>query len=397
MKTRNTVLLLLVAGAVAGAVYYQSQKENVEHSSAAVNITALPEVTTGSIVRISVTSPDDSVALVKSNDKWYTDVERGYEADPAAVNGIINALDKKIEATVVSSNEASYADYHVTETSGTHVHVYEEGESKPVLDLLIGKDGSSAFSTYVRNPHEKEVLSVQAGLNMVFNRPDGWRDKQIFQFTGNNTTRIAATGTSSTFTVAKGADDQWVFESPTTGPAEMARITSLANTMSNLRANKAIEPAAEQTLADFGLEPARQTVQLFYADKSTSPSTETSVTLLIGKEANTEGEWYAKRADRNDVYTIGQYVAEALTPQPDTLKAAETEPVDIAPPPAPPAEEPVETPEPKPVAEPVAEEPAAEEAVKAEPAQEEPAAEQPETAPAETPTDAADDTTTATE
>ncbi len=327
MKTKNTIFLLIIAAVVFGAIFYMNQKEEETLSTAAIPVKNLPALTSGTVERISVAAPGEKpVTLTRSNGTWYTNVEKKYEADQAAVSGIFSTLSEPIEANVVSTNEDSFAEYHVTETSGTHVQIFEPGKEAAVLDMVIGKDGSSAFSTYIRMKDGKEVLNARVGLSMIFKRPDGWRDKQIFQFSGSNATRVAADGTSSTFTAAKTEEGTWQFAAPTTGTVEQARITSLANMLSNLRANDFVEPADEQTLADFGLEPPRQTLSLSYEDKSTSPSTETSVTLHIGKESNTPGDWYARRGDKNDVFTIGQYIADALAPDPATLKAQEPEP-----------------------------------------------------------------------
>lgn len=336
MKTKNTLLLLVVAAGVLGAVYYVNQQEETMITSAAIPEQSLPGVTSGTVEKITVEAPGEKpVTLTRANDKWFTDVERKYEADQAAVSAILAAVDEPINARVVSSSPDSFAGYEVDETSGVKVQIYETGKAQPALSMYVGKDGPSAFTTYVREDGKDDVLNAQASLGMTFKRPDGWRDKQIFSFNGSNVTRAEAAGTSQTFALAKQGEDKWLMEAPEKAEAEPARVNSLANMMASLRANEFINPAAEQTLADFGLEPARQSVTLTYEDKATSPSKTETATLLIGKESNTAGDWYAMRKGKNDIFTIGQHVATGLVPEPSSLLVPKPEP-----PPAPaPAEQ----------------------------------------------------------
>lgn len=331
MNTKSTFFLLIAALVVLGAIYYTKQKEEQRLTSAAIPEKTIPSVTSGTMERIIIDPPDqEAVSLTKSDGKWYTNVERKYEADENAVNAAIKALEEPISATVVSSNPESFAEYQVNETSGTKVQVFEAGKPGPAVSMVVGKDGPSAFSTYVRMDESDDVLNAKASLSMAFKRPDGWRDKQIFEFSGSSATRIEESGTSATFTVARGEDDVWQFEDDQTTEADSARVSSLANMMASLRANDFVEQTESQTLADFGLAPPRQTITISYEDKSTSPSRPTSVTLLIGNESPAAGDWYAKRADKNDVFTIGSHVAESLSPDPESLKVAAPEPEPVS-------------------------------------------------------------------
>jgi len=110
-------------------------------------------------------------------------------------------------------------------------------------------------------------------------------------------------------------------------------VHSMANILTSLRRNVFVDRPADQTLPDFVLEPPRQPITMNYEDKATSPGKSESVTLLIGKESNTPGDWYANRKDKNDIFTIGQHVATALLPEPSTILVPKPEP------PPPPAEE----------------------------------------------------------
>lgn len=325
MKTKNTVFLLIIAVAVVAAIVYQKSKSESGMTQAAIPEQTIPSITSSTLERIIVEDPEhDPVTLTLVDGQWYTNVEQKYEADENAVNAAMRSVEEPINATVVSSNPDSFESYSVSDDTGTKVSFYNKGESDPALALIVGNDGPAAFTTYVRVAGEDEVLNARASLSMTFKRSGGWRKHQIFQFPGPNAIRVSAEGTSSTFT-AKKTGETWNFEEPLSGEAQAVRMTSLANMLASLRANEFIDLTTTQTLESMGLEPPRQKLVLTYEDKTTSPSTEKTATLLIGNMVDPDGDWYAKREDKNDVFTIGQHVAAALMPDPESIKVAPPE------------------------------------------------------------------------
>lgn len=340
MKTTNTVVLLLIAVAVIAAIYFQKKGSDTAVGTAAIPEKTIPAVTSGTLERIVISAPDQpEVELTRVDETWYVDAERKFEADATPIRAAITAVSEPIQATVVSTNPDNFAEYQLTDTTATKVRMYDTGEDKPALALLIGKDGPSAFTTYVRLPGTQEVLNAKASLSMAFKRPDGWRKRAIFAFPAGNVTRIEQKGSSATYTLVKHEDD-WKVEEPETADAESAPVSAITNMLSNLHATDFVDIDSTKTLADLGLEPVRQTVVLHYEDKATSPSRETSATLLIGNRAEVNEDspasmsgagWYAKRADKPDIFTIGNSVAESLSPALDKVK--------IEPPPPPPADD----------------------------------------------------------
>lgn len=347
MKTTNTIFLLLLASAVVTAVVYQQRKADTEFRSAAIPEKVIPAINGSELERIVIRQPGSAeVALTRRDDHWYTDPKKGFEADETAINNAIKLVTEPIQATVVSTNPASLEEYELTENSATTVEFFETNDIRPALSLLLGKNGSSAFSSYVRIPGTEEVLSAKSNLGMAFKRPEGWRKREIFSFPAENATRISVEGTSGTYRLVS-SEDKWHLEAPEQGEVHEAAAAGIAQMLANLRASGFADDASTRPLADYGLQPARQTVQVAYDDKSTSPSRPTTATLLLGKPAPGGDEWYAKRADKPDVITIGGHVAEALSPALTTLKmdaAPETPPAEIPPPAEQPAPEAPEAP-----------------------------------------------------
>lgn len=322
MKTSHTIALLLITVAIFVAIFFQNRKQKAEVASAAIPERSIEPITTGTLQRITMRPPGEkTITLTKSEDKWYVGPDNRFEADQAAVNNAINAVSSPIETTVVSTNPDSYEGYHVTETSGTIVQMFDAGKSDPVFSLIIGKDGPSAFTTYVREPNSEEVLNARASLSMTFKRPTGWRNREIFSFSAGSATHIEAAGTSATYSLEK-REDKWHMTSPEQVEAIETAAAGIVNMMSTLRATDFLDIDSTATLESLGLQPARQTIHIVYEDKTTSPSVNTTATLFIGNQVDGTDNWYAKRADRADIFMIGNYMAESLQPQMDDLRLA---------------------------------------------------------------------------
>lgn len=317
MKTGSTVGLAIVAAAlVAGAMYYGQQEQVEIESAAAPTKTITSGVTSNTVERIEIAVPGETpVTLRQKDDVWYSNLGEGHRADKNAVNAVFQALEKEISGEVVSENEESFEDYQVTETSGTRVRVFETGKTEPTEDLIIGKDGGAAFTTYVREADSKEVVNANAALSYTFKRPDGWRDKVIVQIPQDSVTRISAEGTSSTFTLAKNEAGTWKVTQPDLGDAQPTKVNPILSNLANLRATDFAQGDARSA----GLEPPHQKLTITYEDKATSPSTPKTTTLLIGSKKVENSTYYVKLQDSPDIYLIGEYLVNSFTPEPNTL------------------------------------------------------------------------------
>jgi hypothetical protein len=319
MKTKQTIVLLILAVALLLlATWYKKHEQSIETEVAAVTKTVIKDLTSGTVERIAITIPDGTTAtLTKKDNVWYTDAAKGHKADKHLMGSVFSTVDKEIVGEVVGTNPDTFGDYQVNETSATHV-VFYGNASAPIEDLYIGKPGTSRNSTYVRKANTNEVLSVDASLAFMFNKPDGWRDKSIFDIPADTIVGLAGEGTSGTFELKRVVND-WKLVKPEAGPARADKAQSMASVAAALRVTEFVDAGSTQPLAEFGLDPPQQKLTLTREDRSTSPAKPVTEVLLIGKPKQGLSTYYAKRADSDSIYTIGSYQAETLAPKLDDL------------------------------------------------------------------------------
>lgn len=369
MNTSKVIVLAVAAGSLVAVAYYTAQEEErVVRSAAAPTTRLLDGITTTSIERIEIRTPEATAptVLTRMNGDWYTDPSKGYRADRNLVTGALTTVAGGLEGEVVSTNPDSFADYNVDEKSGTQVKLLGPGE-KVEGELIVGKDGPASFTTYVRKPGENQVVNANKSLSYVFKKPEGWRDRAILDFGANTITAVEAEGTSATWTLVK-SDDAWRMTSPAEHDAQMGKVTPLLSALANLRATDFVEAETTESLTEFGLHPPRQKVTVTHEDRSTSPAQPIRTVLLVGNPRGFgPGEpYYVRRADSPGVALINESqagmispgfseIAVVQAPTPEEAPAveapvAETPPVDVITT-EPQALVPVAEPEPTPVVE----------------------------------------------
>lgn len=313
MKSKNTLGMLIIAAALVGGAVLISIRDEQSFTEARVPTRKIEtKITSGTVEKIEIQSPGSApVTLYKKNDQWFTHPEKNHIANSSAITSIFTPFDRELEGTILSERPESFKDYEVSEDTATRVKFYGAGKSEPILDLFVGKNGPVAFSTYVREAGKSEVLNLNTGISTTFKRPDGWRDKKVFNFSANQSTRIEAEGTSSSYVLAK-KDGKWFFEKPELGEAQEVRVSSIASMFSGY--NTGSFPETTATLAELGLQPAQQKITVAYDDTATSPAQSKKLTLLIGNKIGTTDDHYAKREDNEDIYTIPASLVEGLIP-----------------------------------------------------------------------------------
>jgi hypothetical protein len=333
MSTKNTLVLLILAAALLAVAYwFNSREKSLDMAAAAPTRTVVEGITSSTVERIEIAVPGaQPVTLSKVDAVWYTDAAKKHRADKNLINGVFGVIEKRIEGDVVSSNEESFADYQVTETSGTRVKVLGSA-GKVLADLTVGKAGPSFTSTYVLPAGAKEVVDAQATLSYLFNKPEGWRDKALMEIRADAIVGIRAEGTSATYELAK-EGDKWRFKSPVNREGDQTKLQPVLSTIATLRALEFVDVPSTKPLSDLGLNPGKQKLAVSFIEAEGGKETTVTRTLVVGNKSETGSGFYVKREDGEDIAVVSEYngnqlcseAAElAVTPPPQ----AEAKPAD---------------------------------------------------------------------
>jgi hypothetical protein len=188
------------------------------------------------------------------------------------------------------------------------------GLGAPDLEMTLAQ-GTNTVATYQfgRSPtnDSTQVYARHLGFNAIVTVPNDFlelwraslnqfRDPRVVSFT-RPVDQIEFAG-GEPFTVQRAASNSWRVVQAATLPVDAGLVDDLITTLGNLSIEQFKDSITEPDLARYGLaEPIRQVVVSSAATNSVGLTNLVLAALSFG---TTNGEYYARRADENPVYTI---------------------------------------------------------------------------------------------
>ncbi|HUT55159.1 MAG TPA: DUF4340 domain-containing protein [bacterium] len=334
MKPKQTMILLaVVAAVIAGIAAYQYvlvPREKAKHQEEAL---LFPGFDPAKAAGIEIKRGDTVSALSRpaSGDTAWVVVSQGnYPADPEAVKNALDMLKGLKETTPASEEKQSFERLGVDE-KGLRVTV-KAGESV-IADLIVGKQGSSWGTNFVRKPDADNTCLVYENLAGAFDKKGtGWRDKKIFAANADDITGIKLTKTTGpaagttaqpvteTMVLSKDkATGDWglVTHGDSVEPLDQDKVAAVARNLAAL----SVAEFEKLSPADAGLDNPAMKAEFTMTSGKT-------YTLLAGKKQ--ESKYYVKRPDRDAVMSVYQYNVTNIFKDADALKPL---PGGAAPPP----------------------------------------------------------------
>lgn len=185
MSSRRLLTLGVIAliTLIAGLWLAGRQASSPSGGSQAALYPALKEqLSSVTAIRIFTTGDKRAVELVRKDSGWTVSEREGYAADEGKVRKLLIGLaDAKLyeEKTSKPENYASLGVEDIGADTAGSVRVELAGTAQPV-NLLVGKRGPGAQSTYVRRVGEAQSWLINASIDAE-SSPANWLDTQILQ------------------------------------------------------------------------------------------------------------------------------------------------------------------------------------------------------------------------
>ena len=273
------------------------------------------------IAEIKLSNGEKDVRLLKQGDDWVVASEGHYPADMRAVDRILDVLDKFDRRHLRSRNPEQQTTFEVDAESGTGV-VLADRSGAALADFRLGKNGPDYQSQYVRPTEAEEVYLIPEYLRSVFDAgKDTWRDKAIFSFEMEKVRQLVMCPEEGpVVAVLKDDEGNFTLTSPDSAAAKKNVVESTLRTLSNLRCDAF--PDSLPSLADAGLEPPRQSVQVLLDDGA-------AYTLLIGNAIEDETRHYVMKEGDDTLFFLSKGRITSLIRDVDAVKEAPPEELEM--------------------------------------------------------------------
>lgn len=311
MSLRRIGLLSLLVAALGAYLWFyevpQARKEATKEKLLAVDKDA--------VTGVMLTFPDREIELRKDETGWRLVKPVQAPADEATVKSVINTLaDAEVQKTLDEAPQ-DLASFGLDKPEPKAVLTLKDGAQLPAVS--VGKNTAIGGKTYVRKGDEGKIYltasTIRHGLNK---QAKDLRDKQLLAFQDDEVTRvdITETGTPATTLVRKDKD-AWTVD-PGGHPADATEVRSY---LASLRAARAVDfpDDAPADLAKYGLDQPRLAVTITTSKEGSAPKT-----LLLGAESTQDNQKqvYAKRADGQTVYALGEWSYRSLDKNPGQFR-----------------------------------------------------------------------------
>lgn len=283
-------------------------------------------------VRIFKAGDAQAVEIQRKDGQWNVTEREGFPADAAKVRKLLLALMQAKPIEEKTSNPENYATLGVEDVShekATGVRVELEGVAKPV-NLIVGKSGGGANSTYVRRAGEPASCLIDQSLEAPAN-PHDWLRSSIIDVGADRVQSATIAIGSKPYSAAKKsrADADFAIDGLPKGKqlSSPAAANSFASALAGLtladvrpaRDFESDKPAAHATYRTF--DGLIADVDGWVKDSKHYVAIKTSYDDALAQRFHVETKVPEKTAGKNDEKTAGAASADAAEPATEAAPA----------------------------------------------------------------------------
>ena len=316
MKTRTTLLLVLVALIVGGVVLLDHYKGKSTDEAQQLSKRVIDFKSTD-VTKLELGHTNQTFLLGKTDDHWNLTQPLAVRADASTVNSILDEL------------EFAERNRTLTEQNLKGVNLAEFGLMQPRLrvtlttkkgpvTLLVGNETPTKDALYVQIQGTKPVCVTRKSLFDRLNVGlDSLRSRVAVEFTPALATRLEIRSVDRSVELAKtatttNAPPRWAIVRPLAARADQQKVSELLTTLNDLR------------IQDFVSEDPKDlhTYQLDEPEReATVWSGDTAKTLLIGRAlTNDPSKVYAKLKTADSIFTVSADPAKKFAVQINDLR-----------------------------------------------------------------------------
>ena len=301
---RSFIVLLVVAAALGGFLYYDSKREPGDGKK---QEKVFPGLASDKIERVVVKSEaGEQTTIEKQGAAWQLTQPAAVPADEAELSGITSNLASLEVQRVVDEQPADLKEYGL---NPPRVEVTFKFAGKDQT-LLIGQKTPTGADIYAKVPDKPRVFLVSSFLDSTFNKSTfDLRDKTILKIDREKVERMEIETPDRTVKVAK-QWAEWRMSTPADARADFGAVEGIIGRL-NTTPMKSITSPDAADLKEYGLDKPAATVRV------TSGSAQAG--LALGKSAG-DGVVYAKDLSRPMVFTVESALLDELKKPADDFR-----------------------------------------------------------------------------
>jgi hypothetical protein len=313
MKSKNTFILLILAGAIYAFIHFYESKQP-SSQQAAERAGKVVQFDRDKVTKISLKTSDSKIELEKKNGVWFMEKPVKDRADSMAINQLFTTAESlKSDSAIPTEKQVGGKDPLKEFGLGSpETRLAFTGGEKPI-ELLFGKDAAVEGKVYVRLEDSRVAHVISNDLkNQVSKKADDFRDHKLTDVVSTQVNKFTIKGAAGEIELEKKAQ-HWSLNKPFKARGNDQKVGDLIAQAANVHVESFV--ADSSNLATFGLQEPRGSVTL-----STEGSKE-PVVLQIGQPLEKDKEKiYVKLSTRDSVLVVPKGVEGLLGTKPNDVR-----------------------------------------------------------------------------
>jgi hypothetical protein len=315
MKLKNTLILLLIAGAIFAFIYFFEQKQPTTRE-AQDRASRVVQLDRDEINAIMIKNAETKIELRKQeNSQWMLQEPVKDRADSMAVAQLFTSAESlKHDAVIGEEGKgAGKGDIKEFGLSNSEVKVKFSGGKKDT-ELLFGKDAAVEGKVYVRLADSNTVYVIPNDLrNQISKKVDEFRDRKLTELAATQVNKLSIQSKAGEIEAEK-KDGRWTLLKPLQARGDDSKVGDLISQATNARIESfsdSSNPAAQ------GLQEPRGTITL-HGEGQDKPTV-----LQIGgnpAEEKDKEKTYVKLSTREGVVLLPKAIEQLLETKPNDLR-----------------------------------------------------------------------------
>jgi hypothetical protein len=325
MKSKTTLILLVITGAVFAYMFFYERKAPTteEAKRQAQNVINFSREKIDGIV---IQNGDDKIDLRRHDKKWRLETPIKDQADSSLIENLLLDLeswqkDATIPAKELEADKSKLNEYGLSKPK---LRLKLRGKDAPA-EILFGKDAALEGKMYVRLEKSRETfLAPQSIKKEIEKKPAEFRDRKLTDLTTAQVSRVVLKTPTGEMELQK-KGDHWEITKPLRARGDDQKVADLIAQVTTARIQQFVSDDRGD-LHPYGLAEPRGSITLFaQEDKSVarmdSSGGEQGQVLQIGGVPDREKDQvYVRFSARAFVYTLPKKIEEILNTKPNDVR-----------------------------------------------------------------------------
>ncbi len=293
MQFRNTLIVIALAVVIGGYIYFFQAGKPADEAKKLFNVKA------ADINKIVLKYPDQEIEVQRSDGVWKMVKPIKVDADAAAISTLTNEIADADITRIVDEHPTDLGRFGLDKPDAI---VFISTKDRTFPGVEVGKTAPIGYSVYIKTTDKPDVMLTSGAFGPGTKRSvSDLRDHTLMSFNADDVNKVVVRQGDNLPVELRKEQGKWEIVKPAKYKADSERVRTMLSSLASARIDD-FTSDAPANLAQYGLSKPELEVSVF-----TGPG-QSEQSLLFGKKESNKDDYYVRRGEKPNVYTVHNYV-----------------------------------------------------------------------------------------